>query len=246
MQQKNTESETCSLSCLDRADSIAHFNPMIESDVSCEARHGDGTKERLLLAACQVFAAKGFSAATVAQICVEAEANIAAVHYHFGDKERLYEAAWQQAFTEALQVLTHLDAQAKVEASPEDRLRHEISLRLKLLFVDGPPGWFSRIWLHELRNPGPQLTAMQQIAQPFLVRMRQAIAPLMDCHADDPQTIPAAMSVMGQIVFVALNPELLESLVGTTIDSEQTLEHLVRFSLGGLRALSHSHLGENL
>ncbi|OYW17241.1 MAG: hypothetical protein B7Z55_12925 [Planctomycetales bacterium 12-60-4] len=53
----------------------------------------DDTKQRLLNSAGQIFAEKGFEAASVREICQRAEANIAGVHYHFGDKRQLYVAA---------------------------------------------------------------------------------------------------------------------------------------------------------
>src|SRR4030095_12192205 len=56
------------------------------------------TRQRLLEAAGEVFAARGFRAATVREICQRAQANLAAVNYHFGDKERLYAAVLQYTF----------------------------------------------------------------------------------------------------------------------------------------------------
>src|SRR5262249_40156304 len=51
----------------------------------------DDTRERLLTAASQVFAEKGFEKTTVREICQAADvSNLAAVNYYFGDKERLY------------------------------------------------------------------------------------------------------------------------------------------------------------
>ena len=50
----------------------------------------DDTKTRLLEAAGEEFAEKGFEGATIRSIIERAKANIAAVNYHFGDKERLY------------------------------------------------------------------------------------------------------------------------------------------------------------
>jgi AcrR family transcriptional regulator len=50
----------------------------------------DATQQRLLEAAEDVFARKGFKAASIREICRQAGANIAAVNYYFGDKERLY------------------------------------------------------------------------------------------------------------------------------------------------------------
>jgi AcrR family transcriptional regulator len=50
----------------------------------------DTTRDRIVEAAGEMFAEKGFDATTVRDICQRAEANIAAVNYYFGDKQRLY------------------------------------------------------------------------------------------------------------------------------------------------------------
>lgn len=51
------------------------------------------TRERLLAAAEQHFAEHGFAGASLRQITADAEANLAAVSYHFGSKEELFVAA---------------------------------------------------------------------------------------------------------------------------------------------------------
>src|SRR4029079_14401871 len=48
------------------------------------------TRERVLDAAMRLFAARGFQHVTVREICAAAEANVAAVNYHFCDKLELY------------------------------------------------------------------------------------------------------------------------------------------------------------
>src|SRR5262245_49466633 len=57
----------------------------------------DTTRERIVEAAGEIFAEKGFDATTVRDICQRAEANIAAVNYYFGDKQRLYVEAVMRA-----------------------------------------------------------------------------------------------------------------------------------------------------
>lgn len=54
------------------------------------ARYSDATRDKLLEAAGRAFAERGYSAATVRDICKEAGANVAAVNYYFKDKLALY------------------------------------------------------------------------------------------------------------------------------------------------------------
>lgn len=50
------------------------------------------TQERLLDSAEELFAEKGFEAVSLREITAKAEANVAAVNYHFGSKENLIDA----------------------------------------------------------------------------------------------------------------------------------------------------------
>ena len=50
----------------------------------------DDPKQRLLNAAIQVFATKGYDSASTREICRLAGVNVAAIHYYFGDKASLY------------------------------------------------------------------------------------------------------------------------------------------------------------
>lgn len=54
------------------------------------------TKQKLLDAAEQLFAAKGFAATSLRDITTLADANLASVNYHFGSKEALIDAVFER------------------------------------------------------------------------------------------------------------------------------------------------------
>src|SRR5947207_5435679 len=92
----------------------------------------DPTREKLLAAAAEVFAEAGFRNATVREICQRAGANIAAVNYHFGDKEKLYLEVLRRTQEDAFQKFPP-DYGVKSNASAEEKLKafvHSFLLRI--------------------------------------------------------------------------------------------------------------------
>src|SRR5262245_41727785 len=99
------------------------------------------TRERLLQAAAEVFADGGYRRATIAAICRRAGANIAAVHYHFGDKQGLYAAVFDYAQRRATTEDPGLpDGRGE---TPEDRLRAQVTSFLMRLLDPGRPAWIA-------------------------------------------------------------------------------------------------------
>jgi len=97
-----------------------------------------GTKARLLAAAREVFALRGAKDATVRDICALAGANVAAINYHFGGKDKLFIAVLMD-FLEKGQEKYPVSMGLGPEAPVYDRLKAYIQSLLYRLMGDGDP-----------------------------------------------------------------------------------------------------------
>ena len=88
------------------------------------------TRQSLLAAASDIFAEKGFRDATIAAISKRAGTNVAAVNYHFGDKETLYREAWRQSFRDSIQAHPP-DGGVDSKAPPKQRLAGLVAALLR-------------------------------------------------------------------------------------------------------------------
>ena len=127
--------------------------------------HPATTKDRLLAAACAVFADKGFRDATVAEICDTAEANIAAVNYHFGSKEALYDAVWHHVF-ELASAAYPIDGSLPDNPALEDYIFSYANAILHRIFSETETGLFAKLLHQEMSNP---TLALERIAEEVLL-----------------------------------------------------------------------------
>src|SRR6202046_259018 len=81
------------------------------------AKSTTGTRERILRAAVNEFAAKGFSGGRIEAICASARVNIRMIYHHFGGKEGLYLAALEETLSGLRDEELKLDFES---ASPRD------------------------------------------------------------------------------------------------------------------------------
>src|SRR4030042_2219864 len=108
------------------------------------------TRKSLLDAACEIFAQKGYRDTTIAEICAQAGTNIAAVNYHFGNKENLYIEAWRCAFHESLKAHPP-DGGLSDNAPAEDSFRAHVKATIgRLADKNNREFWFVQ---REFNNP---------------------------------------------------------------------------------------------
>src|ERR1035441_6842888 len=146
---------------------------------------GAQTRGQILQVAGRVFAEKGFERTTSREICVAAGTNIAAVNYHFGGKNGLYEAVLVEAHGQLVR-LDDLEAIRQAGGSAQAPLRALIGLFVRRASGPALP-WGLRVLLHELMAPSTHVPALlQRAVLPKIRVMRVMIAAVLGVADDHP------------------------------------------------------------
>src|SRR5262245_16580750 len=196
------------------------------------------TRQRLLEAGLEVFARDGFRGATIERICRKAGANIAAAHYHFGDKRRLY-----------LAVFEHAERHARTDAPPTTgtaaaRLHAHVASFLRRLLDPGRPAWMAQLLAHELIDPTP---ALDRLVRRRMRANHDQIAGIIRELAPgaSPEAIRlATLSIVAQCVFYRNSSAIVSRLypdLDAAHEIDRLADHVTRFSLAGITALGRRH-----
>lgn len=199
----------------------------------------DATRDRLLEAAGREFAEKGFACARVRGICDRASANVAAVNYHFGDKEKLYVAAVLEAHQCGCAFAAEHEAIAGGGGTPEDRLRGFIRHFLsRVLAVHEPDDWRHLLITREMLHPTEASDIL--IREAIRPRFEQLVGILREfCPAAEGRRLSAlAFSVIGQCLHYKMARPMAERLIGAegiaALDLDFLSGHIATFCLAAL------------
>jgi AcrR family transcriptional regulator len=200
------------------------------------------TEQRLIEAAGEVFADKGFRAATIREIIQRAKANIAAVNYHFGDKENLYSAVFRYARQACEQKYPFVDAGPE-EATPRQRLHRLVhSLMLRLL-DKGRPAWQWQLMAREMLEPTGVLDEMVENAiRPEFEIFAKVVCDVTGLTRSDRRVRLCVSSVFGQALFYRHAQSVVQRLHAEQHfeprDIEELAEHVTDFSYCALDAIA--------
>lgn len=200
-----------------------------------------GTRQRVLEAAGRVFAERGFVNATIRDICSEAGANVAAVNYHFGDKEHLYS-----------EVLAHTLELARKQhpirlepgASAEARLRSFVESFLMRILDEGRPAWHGKLMAREMVEPTAALSGVVETAmRPTFALLREIVSDLSGKDRDSDFVKRCAFSIMGQCVMHKHCRPAIKTLYPDESYSREAIGqlagHITAFSLEGVRGCAN-------
>lgn len=217
---------------------MATQEPSVQSERDLNLR----THQRLLEVAGEVFAEYGYRAATIREICRRAGANVAAVNYHFRDKDGLYAECLSYWLNEALKEYPP-DMGVTAQSTPQERLHAFIRSFLFRILDESRHAWYGKLIARNLIESTPFLdTCVEQSIRPMASRLRDIIRELVGPHASESDIRQAGISIVGQVTFHrhsrAAIAKLYPEMTYTHADLERIARHITDFSLAGLKVLA--------
>lgn len=203
-------------------------------------------RERIVVAAGEIFAERGFEGTTVRDICQRAGANIAAVNYYFGDKLQLYIEAVCQAH------------RWRIERYPLPVWDETTPARTKLAdfvatFVrrvrSGPDGtWHSKLMMRELANPTAACAEMVESSiRPQFEILLGILRELLPTKVAEERLRLTAFSIVGQCLFYHFADPVIRKLLSEEeyagLEIDRLANHITEFSLASIDRLAKEVAG---
>jgi AcrR family transcriptional regulator len=204
-----------------------------------ETREADDVRTRVLDAAEHLFGSQGLQA-SIREITAAANANLAAVNYHFKSKENLIAAVLARKAgpinAERLKQLDELEAGAERGAVPVDKILRAFLAPTREVMESNPQ--FLRLAGRLILEPSETVRKVMS-AQFGEVARRFHRALCRSLHPLAPQEVWIRLGfVVGSVAYVWANGTELIALfggMGTRPSPEEVIERLVEYGAAGMR-----------
>src|SRR5262245_31841951 len=197
----------------------------------------DDTRKKLLEAAGEVFAEKGYHAATFRNIAEKAGVHFSLLNYHFGDKDQLYLETVRDAYqTTAERVPTPVWGP---DTPPQQKLRDFIQTFLRRIVEGHEPSWPCKLIMRELHQPTEACRHFAEgFARPNCDKLQGILAELLPPDTPPVRYNLIAFSVIGQCLFYRFARPVVTFILGpeefASYDVELLTDHITRFTLAAL------------
>jgi len=200
----------------------------------------------LLDAAEGLFCEHGFKGTSIRDIAASAGCNIASVNYYFGRKEKLYEEVWRRHLIPMrdARIASINKVMSQTEARPniEDLLRSFADTFVGSMVDTSRVSRLSKLMAREyIDSHLPTDMFVNEVIKPTMTAMYKAI--VKTCPGiDESKVLLVIFSVIGQLVHVVHIKAMFEhggdNLDLPIFDSNEAINHIVKFSAAGIRAYS--------
>jgi len=198
-------------------------------------------KERILDKAEELFSQKGFYAVSVRQITTAANCNLAAVNYHFGNKEKLYLEVFRSRWVPRARRIHECFKQNLAEKdSPSLK---ELVYALAEAYIDGPLSDEARerhhqLMARELAKPtGALEVVIGEVQQPFFKELGNLLSDYLPEKNDEVSLSLKILSIFAIVHYFNFAREGVAHVTGCEYGQDfknRLVEHIVEFCTAGL------------
>jgi len=192
-------------------------------------RHADRgllAREQLIAHATRIFAAKGYAATSTREICQAAGANVAAIHYYFGDKEGLYRAV----LTKPISAIAGQFGAFDDPSLPFDQAIRRVLQPFVAMALDDDPDALhvERVHLREALEPS---AVFRDIVARVIVPQHDALAALLARHCGlarpDAGIHQLAFAMVAMANDYCMSREFMKMLAPTVLRRRDAVRHIV-------------------
>lgn len=200
------------------------------------------TRQKVLVAAEELFAEKGFYGVSVREITSRAKVHLSAVNYHFGSKEDLYFAVFRECFLERARRIRK-DFRARLKEAPpsaEAIIRALAEAVLCGSMNDKERVIHYRLLAREITEPTKAFAVISEEAvRPLVSEVMEALRDHFPKLSEEALLL-AVLSLLAQILYFNFARPKVSALIGRDYDEtfkRVLVEHIVLFALKGLEGL---------
>ncbi len=204
----------------------------------------DDARTRILAAAGPVFARHGFDRATVREICRQANVNVAAVGYYFGDKMGLYRQVIRQIHDSKER---RFPSPAARQSEPTETLRLLVYTLLSRMLAGDASGWESQLMMREMQQPTAIFgDLVQESFRPLFEQLVETFRLIIGSDVPRDELEKFAFSTIGQCLYFRIGRGVIQILVPETTrkrayDLEQLSQHVTSVMLAAAQTRRNSH-----
>src|SRR6478609_3158851 len=197
----------------------------------------DTTRERIADAAGEIFAERGFDGTTVRDICQRAGANIAAVNYYFGDKQRLYVESVVRAHRWRMEQVRLPEWSEGTTA--ETKLTDFIKTFIRRVLTGPDDTWHTKLVMREMAHPTAACAELVQSSiRPQFEILLAILRELLPAEVSAERLRLTAFSIVGQCLFYHFADPVVRNLLTSKeyseLDVAKLAKHILDFSLSSI------------
>ena len=203
----------------------------------------DDTRQKLINYSGEIFSAKGFESTTVREVCQAAGVNIAAIHYHFGDKERLYLECVKHAHCQHGMI----DFDWPNGTSSQEKLTTMVTHMLTMMLATDQPAWQIELMMRELARPTAACRVLvEEFISPVFTQLLAIVSEMLPAETPLLARQQTAFSVVAQCLLYRYHRPIGQLLIGEEqfqrlLNVDTVARQIVAFSLGGIRECARQY-----